>query len=312
MARIQLSGTQIPTLSKLNVDGELTLDAQSGTSGHMLVSQGAGNTPAWSNTLTSPTINIINAASSSTTTAELFGNVTTGTVGIADGLTTGTLNIGNGTTTVTGRTVNINTNASGSLTVTTNIGSPVIGSTINLAVGLPGVVFTSTGLISTSAVTGGNSSAMTLKTGNTTTSGNSGSLVLDVGTAAGTAGTVSLGATASGVTIGKTGTTTTINGSLSATGVPFAMAANRTTTAAGTALAVNTQETAVTVTFPTSRFSVIPAVTANTSSPRYAVAITTVSTTGFTMIVRNVSDATGTTYTYNWMAIQMTSGAVSG
>jgi hypothetical protein len=30
------------------------------------------------------------------------------------------------------------------------------------------------------------------------------------------------------------------------------------------------------------------------------------------MIVRNVSDATGTTYTYNWMAVQMTSGAVGG
>lgn len=95
-------------------------------------------------------------------------------------------------------------------------------------------------------------------------------------------------------------------------GVPFAMAANRTTTAAGTALAANAQETATTVTFPTSRFSVVPAVTANTSSPRYVVAVGSVSSTGFTMTVRNVSDATGTTYTWNWMAIQMTSGAVSG
>lgn len=204
-------------LGGINLSGVLQLSSSAGTSGQFLVSQGSGNTPAWSNTLTSPTIDIINAASSSSTTAELFGNVTTGTVGIADGLTTGTLNIGNGATTVTGRTVNINTNASGSLTVTTNIGSSVIGSTINLAVGLPGVVFTSTGLISTSAVTGGNSSSMTLRTGNTTTSGNSGNLVLDVGTAAGTAGTVSLGATSSGVTIGKTGTTTTVNGTLSTT-----------------------------------------------------------------------------------------------
>jgi hypothetical protein len=95
-------------------------------------------------------------------------------------------------------------------------------------------------------------------------------------------------------------------------GVPFAMAANRTTTAGGTALAAYAQETATTVTFPTSRFSVVPAVTANTSSPRYAVAVGSVATTGFTMTVRNVSDATGTTYTWNWMAIQMTSGAVSG
>jgi hypothetical protein len=95
-------------------------------------------------------------------------------------------------------------------------------------------------------------------------------------------------------------------------GVPFAMAANRTTTAGGSALAVNTQETATTVTFPTSRFSVTPSVTANTSSPRYAAAVTSASSTGFTFIVRNVSDATGTTYTWNWIAVQMTSGAVSG
>lgn len=97
-------------------------------------------------------------------------------------------------------------------------------------------------------------------------------------------------------------------------GVPFAMAANATTTAGGTALAANAQETVTgtTITFPASRFSVTPAITANTSSPRYVVAITSASSTGFTMIVRNVSDATGTTYTYNWMAVQMTSGAVGG
>lgn len=214
MARIQLSGTQIPTLSKLNIDGEFTLDAASGTSGHMLVSQGAGNTPTWSNTLTSPTIDTINAASSSSTTADVFGNITTGTASFADGITSGTVNIGTAATTITGRTVNINTNASGSITVTTNIGSPVIGSTINLAVGLPGVVFTSTGLMTTSAVTGGNSSTMTLRTGNTTTSGNSGNLVLDVGTAAGTAGTVSIGtSSASEIIIGRatTGTLSLLN-----------------------------------------------------------------------------------------------------
>lgn len=51
MARIQLSGTQIPTLSKLNVDGEFTLDAASGTTGQILISQGAGNTPVWTSSL---------------------------------------------------------------------------------------------------------------------------------------------------------------------------------------------------------------------------------------------------------------------
>jgi hypothetical protein len=49
MARIQLSGTQIPTLSKINIDGELTLDASAGSSGQVLTSQGAGVTPIWTN-----------------------------------------------------------------------------------------------------------------------------------------------------------------------------------------------------------------------------------------------------------------------
>ena len=51
MARIQLSGTQIPTLSKLNIDGEISLDAQSGTSGQILTSAGSGNTPTWNSTI---------------------------------------------------------------------------------------------------------------------------------------------------------------------------------------------------------------------------------------------------------------------
>ena len=328
--RSSVSGIQIPTTARLNIDGEFTLDAAAGTSGYMLVSQGAGNTPAWSNTLTSPTIttslltgsttfnlltttattinfgsaattmniatnnvaktinlgtggsggnqvdvnigtnasattsninlygqtvlgksttstttvsgfstllqtqgtintgttgnatgsslqivsgaasltnasnitgtatsgnlildagsasvasidavaaygniqigpssasaitignslitttvngtltaNTINATSASTTTADIFGNVTTGTVGIADGLTTGTLNIGNGSVTNTsGRTININTNASGTMTVTTNIGSNVLGGTINLTAGSSGGVVVSGG-----------------------------------------------------------------------------------------------------------------------------------------------------------------------
>jgi hypothetical protein len=58
MARIQLSGTQIPTLSKLNIDGEITLDAQSGTSGQVLISQGSLNTPAWTS---SPTFSTLTA-----------------------------------------------------------------------------------------------------------------------------------------------------------------------------------------------------------------------------------------------------------
>jgi hypothetical protein len=86
------------------------------------------------------------------------------------------------------------------------------------------------------------------------------------------------------------------------------VAANRTTTAGGTALTINTQETATTVTFPTSRFTVAPSVVAATSSPRYVAAVTSVASTGFTMIVRNVSDGTGTTYTWHYQAIEIVTG----
>jgi hypothetical protein len=51
MARIQLSGTQIPTLSKLNIDGEFTLDASAGNSGEILTSAGSGNTPTWNSSI---------------------------------------------------------------------------------------------------------------------------------------------------------------------------------------------------------------------------------------------------------------------
>lgn len=208
--------------------GSVTIDTGTGSgtaAGTILI--GTTNTSALTigRTGVTTTVNgtlladVITAASSSSTTADIFGNVTTGTVGIADGLTTGTLNIGNGTTSSTGRTININTNASSTVTVTTNIGSPVIGSTINLVAGSPGVVLTSTGLITTSAVTGGASSIMTIRTGNTTTSGNSGNLFLDVGSAAGTAGTVSVGtSSASGVSIGRAGITTSVTGTLNQAG----------------------------------------------------------------------------------------------
>jgi hypothetical protein len=66
MARIDLSGRQIPTLSKLNIDGQLTLDAQSGTTGQILTSAGAGNTPTWTSSLSSIT-NITGAASNNMT-----------------------------------------------------------------------------------------------------------------------------------------------------------------------------------------------------------------------------------------------------
>ena len=85
-------------------------------------------------------------------------------------------------------------------------------------------------------------------------------------------------------------------------------AANRTTATTGTtALAVNTGETFA-ITFPASRFSVSPAVTAATNSPRYVAAVSGVTTSGFTLSVRNVSDASGTTYLYHWIAVEIVAG----
>lgn len=89
--------------------------------------------------------------------------------------------------------------------------------------------------------------------------------------------------------------------------VPFKIAANRTTSTTGTsALAVNTGET-FPITFPVGRFSSSPSVTVSTSSVRYVAAPNSVTTSGFTLSVRNVSDATGTTYLYHWQAIEVIS-----
>jgi len=61
--------------------------------------------------------------------------------------------------------------------------------------------------------TSANSADITIQTGDTTTSGNSGNISIDVGAAAGTEGTITLGATnASGLTLGRSGLQTTIAG----------------------------------------------------------------------------------------------------
>ena len=65
MAKAFLSGIQVPTLSKLNIDGTFTLDAAAGTSGQLLISQGSGNTPAWTSApnLSSPLLTRIDSTS---------------------------------------------------------------------------------------------------------------------------------------------------------------------------------------------------------------------------------------------------------
>ena len=126
MARIQLSGTQIPTLSKLNVDGELTLDAASGTTGQVLISQGTGNTPSWTSSLTALT-GLSSAAgvalpiSTSTVSTGNSGDisVTTGTVTGSPG-TTGAVTIASGDSASSGAN-------SGAVVIKTGAGSGSTG-----------------------------------------------------------------------------------------------------------------------------------------------------------------------------------------
>ena len=101
MARIKLSGIQIPTPSKLNIDGELTLDAQAGTSGQILTSAGAGATPTWT-TISSYTLPA--ATSTALGGIELFDNATQTTVA-------------NAVTTTASRTYGLQLNAAGQAVV---------------------------------------------------------------------------------------------------------------------------------------------------------------------------------------------------
>lgn len=167
------------------------------------------------------TLDGITAITSGTPTVSgtLFADVTTGTVNVGTGVTTGIVNIGTFATTTTGRTVNINTNGTGSITVTTNIGSNVQGGVINLITGTSGgVILNGSGTIKTPNTTSAASLAISITTGTTTTSGNSGNITIDAGSAAGTAGTISIGTTsASAITIGRSAINTTIPGPITPT-----------------------------------------------------------------------------------------------
>ena len=109
-------------------------------------------------------------------------------------------------------------------------------------------------------------------------------------------------------TSGSNATIVNANGTITAPSESIKVAANRTTSTSGTtALTINDGETFA-ITFPVGRFSVSPAVTASTSSVRYVAAVNSVTTSGFTLSIRNVSDATGTTYLYHWHAIEIIAG----
>ena len=220
----------------------------------------------------------------------LVGGATTNTTGVGGSLnltggasTTGTGLSTGGNVTIRGGATNTTNGAGGNVTINGGQGSPANGN---------------------GSVTIGNATtdSVTIGASLTLTSGVSGALNL-TGTSSplqvqGSAGTTGYVLTSAGA--GATPTWTPVAGTIQ-------IASNRTTSTTGTtALAINTGETFA-ITFPVGRFSASPAVTASTSSPRYIAAVTAVTTSGFTLSVRNVSDATGTTYLYHWHAIEVIS-----
>jgi hypothetical protein len=117
MARIQLSGTQIPTLSKLNVDGEFTLDAASGTTGQILISQGSGNTPAWASSLSALT-GLSSAATIALPISTTGGSGAVGLLSLTGGNTSSTIQNGGAITITGGNATNTTVvNSGGSITI---------------------------------------------------------------------------------------------------------------------------------------------------------------------------------------------------
>ena len=110
---------------------------------------GSGNVVmATSPTLTTPTADIINAASASGTSSSLYNNLTTGTMAIGSALTTGVINIATATgfTSATGgqSVINIATGANTANTKTVNIGNAGSGGTSVINLGTSGAAGTQT------------------------------------------------------------------------------------------------------------------------------------------------------------------------
>ena len=99
-------------------------------------------------TLTTPTADIINAASAGATTSSLYNNLTTGTMAIGSALTTGVINIATATgfTSATGgqSVINIATGANTANTKTINIGNAGTGGTSVINLGTSGAAGTQT------------------------------------------------------------------------------------------------------------------------------------------------------------------------
>jgi len=201
--------------SAANTPSTLTV----GANNTILVADSAA-TPGikWTSTLTSPTIDVINAASASGTTQSLFPNTTTGTVNVATGLTSGSLNLGNSLI------------VSGATTQTIATAATTAAST--------------------------NSNGITIKTGSAIGAGASaGSITIDVGPSALVAGTINIGtSTSSGMKMGRTFTLTQTDGyRIFLQQTPNAQTASVTLTLANllTEIITSTSASAVALTLPT-------------------------------------------------------------
>ena len=87
------------------------------------------------------------------------------------------------------------------------------------------------------------------------------------------------------------------------TGIPFRMAAGTATTGGNVS---------VTVTFPTSRFTATPIVTATVNDAAYASVMIVYSTSTTSFIMQGYSSPSYSAIRGNWTAIQMTSGSGAG
>lgn len=96
------------------------------------------------------------------------------------------------------------------------------------------------------------------------------------------------------------------------TWTPQAYAQAAGTANSTTGVLTTQSSTTVTITYPTSRFSVAPIVQAWTSSPRYVCSATVNAAGSATITVFNVSGASGTDATVYYQAVQMTSGTAAG
>lgn len=115
-------------------------------------------------TLTTPTIDVINAASATGTSSSLYNNITTGTVAITPSATTGTVNVATGNTFAGNINIASGTIASGTKAINIGTGGAA-GNTTNVIIGTSGGGTSNITLNGATTVAGG---ALTAAAGTTT------------------------------------------------------------------------------------------------------------------------------------------------